>query len=280
MEDQEKLLDFFCQHLVSLAWYEGIPDQDGSPTGDPPFCMASGFVLEAAEEYWLVTAGHVFSGFDQRRAKKGVAAFLPRLVDLWGSNATTVVASPYPFPFFDDDVQRVVLDRDEDGLDFALVRIPHLVSKALSSTVMPFRRVDWLDHGDGPFDRIMMLGTPNELKSQFRWENRDSQFVRSRLWPIGLMLDELTREEAGIKKTKFPQFIGRISSEASISNIEGMSGGPILGIRFQPDGSVRYYPLAVQSRWIARKRIVIGTNVSVIGAMTEMYLLQQGSSDQ
>ena len=60
------------------------------------------------------------------------------------------------------------------------------------------------------------------------------------------------------------QFVGVINRNEKISDIVGTSGGPILGIRMDADGRNRYWPVAIQSRWRRRSRIVVGTSIPIV----------------
>jgi hypothetical protein len=73
-----------------------------------------------------------------------------------------------------------------------------------------------------------------------------------------------------IKPTKFPQFIGRINAEISFS-IEGMSGGPIFGLTEKSDGTDEYTVVALQSRWIQDRRIILGCPLRVFGGFISKH---------
>ncbi len=60
-------------------------------------------------------------------------------------------------------------------------------------------------------------------------------------------------------------FYGQIQLRADLKSIEGMSGGPIFGLKQQDAKQARYWPYAVQSSWWSEKRIVIGVPLPLVG---------------
>lgn len=269
---QDDILAFFCEHLVSFCWYEGKADAQGNPITEPPFCMASGFILQVGDDWWLVTAGHVFTDYRKRCKDYDTQAFNPRLVDLWGAKRASHPAPQIPFDFFDDALNPIVVYDREKGLDYALIRIPYLQRQALQQTIDPFDRSTWANQGTEPFDRFIVLGSPNELKHQYRWSERDRDVVSSHLEPVAIFVDETDSDAAGIDPTTHPQFIGKLNPLSDVQNIGGMSGGPILGFRKDSDGRLWYFPVAIQSRWLTQSRIIVGTRVPIVGELVESQL--------
>jgi hypothetical protein len=67
--------------------------------------------------------------------------------------------------------------------------------------------------------------------------------------------------------------MGRVSS-AKAPNIKGMSGGPILGLRGTPDGGLRYWVVALQSRWFEQSRIILGCPVPLFATIVQQLLVE------
>ena len=58
-------------------------------------------------------------------------------------------------------------------------------------------------------------------------------------------------------------FYGVVDSASSARTIEGMSGGPIIGLKSGGDGgTANYWVIAVQSSWYASSRIVCASPLS------------------
>ena len=47
-------------------------------------------------------------------------------------------------------------------------------------------------------------------------------------------------------------------------DIQGMSGGPIIGVNRSGDGSGQYWVIAVQSGWYPRERVVCATTLASV----------------
>ncbi|MGH7193449.1 MAG: hypothetical protein ACREJM_07930, partial [Candidatus Saccharimonadales bacterium] len=58
-------------------------------------------------------------------------------------------------------------------------------------------------------------------------------------------------------------FVARIHKEADIETIEGMSGGPIYGFRFDDRGNLRYHIVALQSSWLPKQRVIFACPFAV-----------------
>ena len=211
-----------------------------------------------------MTAGHVFTKYREAQAE-GIVALEHRLHDFWGDpdNYSQAIV----FDFFDEAEDRIVEFNEDAGLDFALIPMPHLVVRALSETITPFRRIDWCQESLDVCDRYFMIGLPGEKASDDIFTSDNEAFARIGLALVVLRVDRVSEAEA--KETKYPQFVGKLAGDA-VKNIKGMSGGPIIGMRYDDNGNLRYYPVALQSRWIAPRRITIGCLIDVFATMAEV----------
>jgi hypothetical protein len=63
-------------------------------------------------------------------------------------------------------------------------------------------------------------------------------------------------------KSNWPWFIGYVPPGQGVDNIKGMSGGPIFGFRIRGD-ELHYRIAAIQSRWWANSRIILGCPVPI-----------------
>jgi hypothetical protein len=155
----DEVLKLFRHHLVGFTWYEGLGNNKGEYVREPTAFLGSGFIVGMHDTYFLATAGHIFTGHDERMQEPGYQTTKPTIFDHWSPAST--VANPIPFDFFDPDRVPVFLNYDEkQGMDFALMPIPPLIGAALVKTIKPFRRIDWFEGATIEFDFHAVLGIP------------------------------------------------------------------------------------------------------------------------
>lgn len=263
-------LKFFCRHLIGIGWYEGYVNAHGEFTKKPTFYGASGFLLQFYEDLpdslCLITAGHVFTDYQERKTKENYKAKDCNLFDQWGPNSTCT--KPIPFNIFESDVLSVC--DEANGRDFALVPLPYLLRQLFSQTTTPFTRSDWIYQHRVDFDWYAMLGLPNEEAKQITGKQKNRKVITTFQNPILLCLEPCPLPE-DIPSAANPQFIGRIRNQP-LESIQGMSGGPIFGFKNNPDGQPKYWPVAIQSRWLRQRRIVIGTLISSVALEIEQKI--------
>ncbi len=270
MANEAKVLSFFCRHLIGIGWYEGTVDENGEFTSEPVFYGASGFLLQSHENtrtYSLVTAGHVLRDHDARMRAPNMATRQPSLFDIWGPNSKC--SERIPFDLFDAPVLGNY-DKEE-GIDFAVVALPELVLRILGQTTIPFTKRNWNHQDDITFDFFAMLGLPNEEAEQVRYKADGIESITTFQNPV-LLFVEPCELPATVKPSVQPQFAARIDPRVDIKSIVGMSGGPILGFRKNADGQLAYWPVAIQSRWLPDRRIVIGSFLPPLAAGIEEWI--------
>jgi hypothetical protein len=266
----QQILAFFCRHLIGICWYEGKVNARGDFVSRPAFRLASGFLLRVhgrAADAVLVTAGHVVSELKARLSKPSMQARHFRLFDTWGPEAT----STEPLPFDLLRAPHAFQDDTELGLDYAFIALPELVLRALAKTVTPFKATDWRETQKAPFDFYAMVGAPSDLTEQQVSMNGGIDSITSLPHPVLMFLHECP-PPADSSEPTIPQFYGQLNCEGGPEDIAGMSGGPLLGFRKTEDSQLRYWPVAIQSRWLPRQRIVIGTPLPVVAAQLEQHI--------
>jgi len=270
MASEAEILSFFCRHLIGIGWYEGPVDEKGEFTAEPIFFGASGFLLQPHESiatYSLVTAGHVLRDHDERMRKPNMATRQPSLFDIWGPHSKCNERIP-----FDLFYAPALGDYDKEaGIDFAVVALPDLVLRVLGQTTIPFTKGNWIHQSNITFDFFAMLGLPNEEAEQIRSRIDGIESITTFQNPI-LLFVEPCELPATITPSTEPQFVARIDSRVDIESIVGMSGGPILGFRKNADGQLAYWPVAIQSRWLPDRRIVIGSFLPPLAARIEEWI--------
>lgn len=271
-EKMPECLSLICHRLVGLTWYEGETHPDGKYCSKPEWRCASAFVADIADKAWLVTAGHVFNITEKlKRSNPNFKTSEHMVWDVWSPKAT--VAKPIPFDFFDQDVARFSIDEAEEGIDLALIPLSAHPGRLLAQTIAIFPRNDWLDSDEHDYDAYFIVGTPSCVAEEEVTRHESGGSITNYHRPSLVALERIDQSE--VQKRRHPQFVARIHDEYFIGSIEGMSGGPILGFRQNEHGVLRYWPVAIQSRWIERKRIVIGTLLAPCLRAFESLLIER-----
>jgi hypothetical protein len=251
--------EFLSRHLISLCWYEAPVNSHGEFTRRPDFHCASGFLLQVYDTFCLVTAGHVLTDYNKRK-KNGFVGKNHNLLDIWSPRAEFKMPTPFDFT----DAPARVEDSPERGLDYAVIALPDHIMRSLLKTIEPFTQERLLHQTDTDFEFFAILGTPvvNAIQQSGRVGNNHSVTTYSN--PQVIFVKNCSNPPDNTKASEFPQFIGHIQPNETISHMDGTSGGPIFGFRKARDGQLQYWPIAIQSRWLPQSRIVIGTSISIV----------------
>jgi hypothetical protein len=252
----QKAEQYLCRHMVGLCWYEGDSvNLRGQFTRQPDYRCASAFLLQICNSFSLVTAGHVLTEY-----KKAVAAGRIgqrfSMVDVWQQSATFLERIPFDFM----DSPALVHDDVSQGLDVAFISLPDIFLTMLLQTTAPFIRKQWIAQQGLEFDFYVMAGIPAVEAVKEFGESGSERWVATFPTPRAIFVENCDNRPPSWTGTQFPQFIGRIKNTEDIAHIGGMSGGPILGFR-TIEGRLAYWPVAIQSRWDADSRRVVGTTI-------------------
>jgi len=271
------ILEFFCRHLIGICWYEGRLNDNGEFTDEPTFYGASGFLLQLYDDLpgsiALITAGHVFTDYHERMAEPQMGATQHSLFDIWGPHSSC--EHRIPFNLFEYPVFYIY--EKTLGFDFAVVHLPILVKRSLAQSTIPFTKTNWVHQSGITFDYYAMLGLPNEDAVQFTDNKNNLKSIATVQNPALLFLNPCNLPSEITPSTN-PQFVAKIDDRVDLKSIVGMSGGPIFGFRRSENGQIAYWPVAIQSRWLPGKRIVIGSFVAPIAAEIEQCISRESKS--
>jgi hypothetical protein len=251
----KRFLEYVCQHLLAIAWYEGPVSSDGKFTRQPDFILGSALLLEPFPEMtdpFLATAAHLLLDRSNKVARDHV------LLDAWGPKAKCRI--PIPFNSFEEP--RSAVEDRANGRDYALIQLPERMHRLLRQTTTPFPRDKWAVDVD-QFQQFFMVGLPAEAAEQITGRVQSRNFVTTMPRPEFLVLDRC-EPHPDMHPSNAPQFVAKIVGRTDLRDIQGMSGGPIIGVRHLDGGRAIYSLVAIQSRWLPERRIVIGTLMSEI----------------
>jgi len=200
--------------------------------------------VEIMGEWFYMTAGHILK--DLRTAMDAGSVFDEwRLGDQTAGNKFNNVPVPYDFQL----EQWSVLEDESTGLDYAAVHLGGLFRQQLEAGgVAPITKQAWGDHIT-QHDHWILAGIPRESISYDDTSNITAKFVMVPLLPT--KPPPLPEQKAG------NQFFAKLAdgSEKVVSDIVGMSGGPIIML-WKVDNTWKYSIIGVQSAWYPKGRII------------------------
>jgi hypothetical protein len=239
---EPSMLQKLARHFLVLKFRRTGP---GTAVEEGCLGAASCFVLHAGG-WFLVTAAHVIN--DVKLALSQGVRF-----DSWALHDE---AAGHQFKFgvpiaFDPEEWWFAND-EAAGLDYAALPLSELAAKALQAGgVVPLSAAAWRNALAEEFRAHLLLGMPSESVSL------TGTGMSGRLVMLPLMI---CAPPTGCDNRIENMFFAKIRDNDSpdvqtVRNIEGMSGGPIFGIRLI-DGVEKYSAIGIQSGWWSDSRIV------------------------
>lgn len=260
-EHRERVfLSYIMRHLGCLAVTYVALDRDGLPQGDERVATYSGFFIVVDGRWFFVTAGHVFDdpdeGLEVLRTKRRIQVLQASLLDYFGVDAVV----PHPTIISYEEVPKIYVDRGKTlGLDFALLPLRDFyVAGVQSNNVKPFEERNWQLEGRADAIAYGILGFPNEETSAIDTDTKVGVHIR----PIFVRIEKCDPPEDA-PKTTYPLFVARLLSPQPVT-VKGMSGGPILGLRKEPNGTTGYWVAALQAHWKKSDRIIYGCPMTTV----------------
>lgn len=240
------------RHFVSLSCVQHAP-----VSGDMRIHLFSGFVVDVAGEWFYVTAGHILRDIE-KALDAGSTFDVWRLGDQTAGNRFNNTAVPYAFEL----ANWFVLEDAGVGLDYATVHLGGLYRQQLEAGgVTAIARNGWSDYLV-EHDHWALVGIPSETVSYDGKTIITARFVMAPLHVTDV--PPLAEQKAQ------NQFYAKLAdgSEQFVSDVVGMSGGPIFMLK-HADGAWVYNVIGVQSGWYPASRIVAACPFSVFGHALE-----------
>jgi hypothetical protein len=258
----EKLLAFFCRHLVALCiTYRRV--KCGIPVGDQIFSAYPGVVICIRGTYSFLTAGHALKDITAYLEKGDIAVVSAVLADTFGPDA--ISEKPIPFDLLNEP--RFFIDDTEEGLDFGLIALrPYYVALLVKHGITVLFEENWIAQHRVKFDAYAMLGLPEEFVSY----EKDGQEIVGKVSPTMIWVKAIDIPPEGTKRTTYPRFIGKLAEDLPLSSVVGMSGGPIFGFRYGPPTA--YWVVAIQSSWLENQRVVFACPLPVLAKLLTTWI--------
>ena len=254
---------FMSRHFIALTCDYETVKWDGS-VERRGVSVYSGFLLELHGVMFWVTAGHCI----KHELDAGIASGQLRItsgsfMDCFGHEATF----PHSIPYRYEPGCGYYIEKPEHGLDFALIPMNYLQVKAFAANkLIPITRDNWVHQPHLTFDFYRMLGTPKE---RVITTERPDGTLDTKVGQAMVALNKIGLDEVGDPPPDMDEepsnawFIGRLDPECTISDIAGMSGGPIYGFRRDKNNNLVYHVVALQSRWWWKSRTIFGCSMTV-----------------
>ena len=113
-------------------------------------------------------------------------------------------------------------------------------------------------------DFYKLLGIPGELVKVV--------FNEIYLGPTFLNIERFNEKPDGFPDVDFPLFYGRVIIGDDLISIDGMSGGPIFAFHRNKKGEMKYWLVALQSRWRPKSHIIVACPTKILGHFLEDVL--------
>lgn len=256
----EKMLEFFCRHLVTLCvTYRAV--KDALSLKKQRFYAVPGVVICIRGFCSFLTAGHALKDLYTHLEREDIVLESAVLADTFGSEAS----SKMPVPFDLQNEPRFFINNKKEGLDFGLVALrSHYVALLAKHGIKALFEENWINQHRVEFDGYTMLGLPEEF---VKYEQDGSVGIVA---PTMIGVKALNTLPEGTNPTNYPRFVGQLHDNLPLSSIVGMSGGPIFGFRYGPP--MAYWIVAIQSSWLQSRRIIFGCPIPVLAGLLTTWI--------
>lgn len=268
-----RLSHLFGRHSLglSLGWID---------KGEPRLKMASGFLL-VYEGYWFwITAGHVIEEIEkfQKSAKElHVRAH-------WIDGYKVSSANSIPVADFPDMATWSIY---KAGLDLGMVLIHPFDAKAMSANpdLIPLDETIWKGRDNQRPDSYYIVGSPEDWQPNSVIQSGRNVGVYADFPTVVIPVDRV--DAPGDSEDAFwtapGAFHGRIAATISnggesLTDIKGVSGGPIFGLQRRTDGEMRYWLYGIQGSWKKGECVIRATDVAVLERALALLLEETEAS--
>jgi hypothetical protein len=234
-----RVADSIRQHFVSLSCVQELPDSETRK-----ILVFSGFVVEIADEWFYITAGHILR-LIRTALSIGSTFDIWRLGDHTVANKFNGMAVPYDFELD----QWCVIEDEDQGLDYAAIHLSSYYRRQLEAGgISPLTMSAW-GTPDMNHDHWVLAGIPSESVTYDGITNIAARFVAAPLTATN------APPLAGARSQN--QFYALLADggEEVVRDIDGMSGGPVFMLKHE-DGRWKYGVIGVQSGWYPSVRTI------------------------
>lgn len=241
--------------------------KDGRPVEERHFAC-SGFVVEIRGVWCFVTAGHVFTEIDNEVRRGKLRVLKCGFADYFSAEAR--IKEPTPIDY--NDTQKIVVNDSATGLDIGIVALRDFFRAGMQANgVRPIPVAAWAGREPPGYSDYAILGLPLEANEPVERQGPRGPQIGHVVTLTLVGVDALVPTPAEYHSSPVPRFVGRLRDNGELQSIEGMSGGPILGISSR-EGGWDYACVGVQSGWHSQTRIVLATPMGIVVETIEKLL--------
>lgn len=249
--DQKTLL----HHCVRLGWVDRTPgERAAANNGFGEHLSVSGFVVSVRDEWFFLTAGHVFR--DILKALQGGQKFEEWYLDDLGANGEREgTAVPFDLRAVKNISWKFQESGTNAGADFAIVPLRQHYRELLASKgIIPLDEHYWDALPSMGCSHFLLVGVPSQLMRGVPGVGSVHRTI------VAIPVDPLQKGPDDWL-TPWPRFYGKLPDDLAhpdleLMDIDGMSGGPIFGFARDENGDWQYYPVAIQSMWRRKPRLI------------------------
>jgi hypothetical protein len=255
----ERLLPTFSRRLVALCGATVELDDQGKIRKETFFCY-TGFLIEADERWYMVTAGHCLKNFEEALVHPMIRLTGVALVGGFGPSSTRL--EPVLFHHYADAPRNAVYDKAK-GLDYGWIEIRQYYRNFLEQEgALPIPLIEVNQPARGEVWGHVIVGFPDELVEKNLNVADQADPIKGEIEPVMITAPAMNPVPADLAAIANLWFIGQLNPTAPLRSALGLSGGPIIEIA--EDGNpFKFRMLALQSWWLPPRRIVFGCLVSV-----------------
>lgn len=250
----QQQLGVYLRHVVAVAGAYEIRKPNGIEPQKPFYFSA--MVISINDHWFLLSAGHAFQEIETLLASPDAELVRCGIDDTF-LNQT----SSQPFDFDYVAAKRRVHFNPvfDDGLDYALIHIAPYYRNLLSANgIVPLIEDDWNPNSIAACSTFLMAGFPNDSIDAGITHHGDHYRARVKGRPTFLYIERGTSDT----QTQFTRFVGQIRPEHNITDITGMSGGPIFC--FKDAEFTPYFVAGVQSKWNSNTQTTFACPIDTI----------------
>lgn len=222
----ESFLRPLHRHFINLTCLDSGQKAKEQNNGMPAFYNFSAFIVEIDSEWFAITAGHIFK--DIKKAQENGAK-----ISDWHIDDSTVALKQEPSYPYQLNIDRDVLYLCDDalGVDYACFKIYDLARQAITTRgIQAIPSEVWSANDLSEFSSWLLIGTPGVGVV------RDFNNKKVRKLHATIRLEPTDKIPAGFEHTKYTRYYAKLDRSSIGSNnnkfdIDGMSGGPIFGLK-------------------------------------------------
>lgn len=279
-----QVLAKLVKHVVCLSWIDvrteplGLGNQESDY--DPAAFAISGFVITVRSIWFFITAGHILQDL-KSRLRVGRRIMKSRL---FADLASKKTSQAVPFTLGDTPQWYI----NSEGVDYAVIPLrPGFVRPLIADGILPLTETSWNDCPDKA-DDYFLLGFPSQAKTVSIASNGIKGTVNISvgcpLLPIFPVSDPPSTLKCSNARfyAKVPIVGGIVQGiQTKLTDIDGMSGGPIFAIKWIDSKNIRYWVIAVQSGWLRSERTLAACPIlPLVNAIEQSIDDHLGSVDE